>query len=144
MNVKKLLEIASVIEGRRIPYDVAELNEYWSNSQNLFYKLHEMDLVHLLRAFSNTLDELQLERERPPEYYEGKQQMAHITNDNEFFEVNYVGYKLKMSAYGIQFSDEDADKLTMEQLERHDFEQGDKFILYTDTNGLLTLKKERK
>ena len=144
MNVKKLLEIASIIEGRRIPYDVAELNEYWSNSKNQFYKLHEMDLVHLLRAFSNTLDELQLERERPPEYYEGKQQMAHLTKDNQFFEVNYIGYKLKMSAYGIQFADDDADKLTMEQLERHDFKQGDRFILYTDTDGLLTLKKERK
>ena len=144
MNVKKLLEIASVIENRRIPYDVAELNEYWSNSKNQFYKLTEMDLVHLLRAFSNTLDELQLERERPPEYYEGKQQMASLTKDNQFFEVNYVGYKLKMSAYGIQFADDDDDKLTMEQLERHDFKQGDRFILYTDTNGLLTLKKERE
>ena len=42
--------------------------------------------------------------------------------------VTYVGYKLAMSPYGIQFSD-DEDKLTMETLEKHDFEQGDKFVL---------------
>ena len=48
--------------------------------------------------------------------------------------VTYVGYKLAMSPYGIQFSD-DEDKLTMETLEKHDFEQGDKFVLYQDTEG---------
>ena len=43
--------------------------------------------------------------------------------------TTYVGYKLAMSPYGIQFSD-DVDKLTMENLAEHDFEQGDKFVLY--------------
>lgn len=56
--------------------------------------------------------------------------------------VTYVGYKLSMSPYGIQFSDDD-DKLTMETLEKHDFEQGDRFVLYTDTEGKICLKKER-
>ena len=27
-----------------------------------------MDIIHLIRAFTKTLNELQLERERPPEY----------------------------------------------------------------------------
>jgi hypothetical protein len=56
--------------------------------------------------------------------------------------VTYVGYKLAMSPYGIQFSD-DEDKLTMEKLSEHDFEQGDKFILYEDTQGKVCLKKDR-
>ena len=55
--------------------------------------------------------------------------------------VTYVGYKLAMSPYGIQFSD-DEDKLTMETLEKHDFEQGDKFVLYQDTEGKVCLKKD--
>ena len=56
---------------------------------------------------------------------------------------NYVGYKLSMSPYGIQFSD-DYDKLTMDKLtEAHDFEPGDIFVLYTDTEGKVCLKKDR-
>ena len=56
--------------------------------------------------------------------------------------VTYLGYKLSMSPYGIQFSD-DVDKLTMEKLAEHDFEQGDKFVLYQDTEGKVALKKDR-
>ena len=69
---------------------------------------------------------------------------------NEFLRIQrrglmrrtYVGYKLAMSPYGIQFSDEE-DKLTMEKLEFHDFKQGDKFVLYEDTEGKVCLKKDR-
>jgi hypothetical protein len=58
--------------------------------------------------------------------------------------TTYVGYKLAMSPYGIQFSDDDDDKLTMEKLSQsHDFEQGDKFVLYEDTQGKVCLKKDR-
>tara|TARA_E500000305_G_scaffold82413_1_gene68246 strand:- start:391 stop:585 length:195 start_codon:yes stop_codon:yes gene_type:complete len=56
--------------------------------------------------------------------------------------TTYVGYKLAISPYGIQFSD-DVDKLTMSKLAMHDFEQGDKFVLYEDTEGKVCLKKDR-
>ena len=57
--------------------------------------------------------------------------------------TTYVGYKLAMSPYGIQFSD-DEDKLTMEKLaQSHDFEQGDTFVLYEDTTGKVCLRKDR-
>jgi len=56
--------------------------------------------------------------------------------------VTYIGYKLAMSPYGIQFSD-DEDKLTMKKLSEHDFEQGDRFVLYQDTQGKVCLKKDR-
>ena len=62
--------------------------------------------------------------------------------DAEPFEIMYVDYKIKMNPYGIQFCDDD-DKLTMEQLTRHDFNQGDKFVLYEDTEGKVCLKKDR-
>ena len=58
------------------------------------------------------------------------------------FECMYVDYNVKMNPYGIQFCDDD-DKLTMEQLNRHDFETGDKFVLYEDTEGKILLKKIR-
>ena len=58
-------------------------------------------------------------------------------------EMTYIGYKLTMSPYGIQFSDED-DKLTLDRLnEHHDFQSGDIFVLYTDTQGKVCLKKDR-
>ena len=41
--------------------------------------------------------------------------------------VTYVGYKLAMSPYGIQFSD-DEDKMTMSKLSEHDIEQGDRIV----------------
>ena len=47
--------------------------------------------------------------------------------------TTYVGYKLAISPYGIQFSDD----------AMHDFEQGDKFVLYEDTEGKVCLKKDR-
>ena len=56
--------------------------------------------------------------------------------------TTYVGYKLAMSPYGIQFSDNE-DKLTMEKLSKHDFQQGDVFVLYEDTEGKVCLKKDR-
>jgi len=62
--------------------------------------------------------------------------------DAEPFEIMYIDFKLKMNPYGIQFCDDD-DKLTMEQLARHDFNQGDKFVLYEDTEGKVCLKKDR-
>lgn len=55
--------------------------------------------------------------------------------------MTYAGYKLSMSPYGIQFSDNE-DKITMKKLEEnHMFEHGDKFILYEDTEGKVCLKK---
>jgi hypothetical protein len=56
--------------------------------------------------------------------------------------TTYVGYKLAMSPYGIQFSDDVDDKLTMAKLSQsHDFEQGDKFVLYEDTRRQSVFEK---
>ena len=58
-------------------------------------------------------------------------------------EIKYVDYTIKMNPYGIQFSDTDPGKLTMKQLERHDFQQGDMFILHEDSDGLVCFKKDQ-
>jgi len=57
--------------------------------------------------------------------------------------ITYVGYQLSISPYKIQFSDND-DKITMDQLlEQHNFKQGDKFVLYQDTEGKVCLEKDQ-
>jgi hypothetical protein len=73
MKVKKLIALQSIIEDRKIPYDMnnEEVTDYiyFSDSKNEFIDILEMDLIHMIRAFRKTLDELQLERERPPEFF---------------------------------------------------------------------------
>ena len=72
MQVKKLIALQSIIEDRKIPSDMTNENTsdyiYFSESRQEFIDILEMDLTHMIRAFRKTLDELQLERERPPEF----------------------------------------------------------------------------
>ena len=72
MQVKKLIALQSIIEDRKIPSDMTNENTsdyiYFSESRQEFIDILEMDLTHMIRAFRKTLDELQIERERPPEF----------------------------------------------------------------------------
>jgi hypothetical protein len=74
--------------------------------------------------------------------YAGTSNSSKGFKGEEKKKITYVGYQLAMSPYGIQFSDNE-DKLTMEKLSKHDFEQGDVFVLYEDTEGKVCLKKDR-
>jgi len=60
MKVKKLLEIQSVIEGRKIPCDM-DLVKYWSRSKGDWVNILDMDLVHVVRAL-NVESKLEVER----------------------------------------------------------------------------------
>ena len=60
MKVKKLLEIQSVIEGRKIPCDM-DLVKYWSRSKGDWVNILDMDLVHVVRAL-NLESKLEVER----------------------------------------------------------------------------------
>ena len=53
MKVKQILEIIKVISGKRLPYDMEELDQqfYTSESQNKDYTIDEMDIIHLIRSF---------------------------------------------------------------------------------------------
>ena len=68
MKVNKLIALQSIIEERKIPYDMEKDHLYYSESKEEFINIMDMDIIHLVRAFTKTLNELQLERERPPEY----------------------------------------------------------------------------
>ena len=62
MKVKKLLEIQSVIEGRKIPCDM-DLVKYWSRSKGDWVNILDMDLVHVVRAL-NVESKLEVERHK--------------------------------------------------------------------------------
>ena len=56
MQIKKLLEIESIIGGRKIPCDMDTLNLHKSQSTGEEIKLIDMHLPHLLRAYSRLID----------------------------------------------------------------------------------------
>ena len=58
MKVRKLLELQSKIEERKIPCDLCddELNQHYSLSKDKAIDILDMDLVHLVRSYSKCLD----------------------------------------------------------------------------------------
>ena len=57
MKVRKLLELQSLIEGRKVPCDMnGELNKHYSESKEKEIDILDMDLIHLVRSYSKTLD----------------------------------------------------------------------------------------
>ena len=57
MKVRKLLELQSNIEERKIPCDLCddELNQHYSESKGEFKNILDMDLIHLVRSYNKTL-----------------------------------------------------------------------------------------
>ena len=58
MKVRKLLELQSKIEERKVPCDLCddELNQHYSESKGQFQNILDMDLIHLVRSYSKCLD----------------------------------------------------------------------------------------
>ena len=56
MQIKKILEIESIIADRKIPCDMDTLNFHKSQSTGKEIKLVDMHLPHLLRAYSRLID----------------------------------------------------------------------------------------
>lgn len=58
MEIKKLLEIESIISGRKTPSDLLDdsLNAHYSKSRSEEIKILDMHLPHLVRAYSNMMD----------------------------------------------------------------------------------------
>ena len=57
MKVRKLLELQSTIEERKVPCDMnGELNKHYSESKEKVIDILDMDLIHLVRSYSKTLD----------------------------------------------------------------------------------------
>jgi len=57
MKVRKLLELQSKIEERKVPCDLCddELNQHYSQSKDEFINILDMDLIHLVRSYNKTL-----------------------------------------------------------------------------------------
>jgi len=58
MKVRKLLQLQSEIEERKVPCDLCddELNQHYSQSKDEFINILDMDLIHLVRSYSKCLD----------------------------------------------------------------------------------------
>jgi|TARA_R100001443_G_scaffold102485_1_gene110674 hypothetical protein len=58
MKVRKLLELQSNIEERKVPCDLCDdkLNQHYSESKEQFQNILDMDLVHLVRSYSKCLN----------------------------------------------------------------------------------------
>ena len=57
MKVRKLLELQSKIEEKKITCDLCadELNQHYSESKGEFKNILDMDLIHLVRSYSKCL-----------------------------------------------------------------------------------------
>ena len=56
MKVRKLLEIQSTFEDRKVPCDMnGELNEHYSESKGEHIDILDMDLIHLVRSYSKSI-----------------------------------------------------------------------------------------
>ncbi len=58
MEIKKLLEIESIISGRKTPSEMFDdsLNVHYSKSRGEEIKIIDMHLPHLVRAYSNMIN----------------------------------------------------------------------------------------
>ena len=87
MKIRQLLDIQKVVEGRAIPYDIAEgINEttYHSKSKQQHIKIGDMHLHHLLRVFMNN-DNL----------YDAFKQIDPRTVPLELFVMELIGKKIR-------------------------------------------------
>ena len=56
MKVRKLLELQSTIEDRKVPIDMnGELNKHYSESKGEHIDILDMDLIHLVRSYSKII-----------------------------------------------------------------------------------------
>ena len=57
MKVRKLLELQSNIEERKVPCDLCDdkLNQHYSESKGEFKNILDMDLIHLIRSYNKKL-----------------------------------------------------------------------------------------
>ena len=57
MKVRKLLELQSTIEERKVPCDMnGELNKHYSESKEKEIDILDMDLIHLVRSYSKMIE----------------------------------------------------------------------------------------
>ena len=62
MKVRKLLQLQSEIEERKVPCDLCddELKQHYSESKGEFKNILDMDLIHLIRSYNKILSQREL------------------------------------------------------------------------------------
>ena len=58
MKLSKIIKTMEVIEEKRVPSDILEGFLYHSRSREEPIQIHDMDIVHLIRAFKNAMHRL--------------------------------------------------------------------------------------
>ena len=58
MKLSKIIKTIEVIEEKRVPNDILEGFLYHSASRDEPIQIHDMDIVHLVRAFKKAMSEL--------------------------------------------------------------------------------------
>lgn len=58
MKLSKIIKTIEVIEEKRVPNDILAGFLYHSASRDEPIQIHDMDIVHLVRAFKNALHKL--------------------------------------------------------------------------------------
>lgn len=59
MQTRKILNILQEIDGRATPYDLHDLNKYFSETKGENIDILDMDIIHLIRAFNKMLGSTQ-------------------------------------------------------------------------------------
>ena len=57
MKIRKLLELQSTIEERKVPRDmnIEDLTQHYSESKEDYVDILDMDLIHLVRSYSKCI-----------------------------------------------------------------------------------------
>jgi len=86
MKLSKIIKTIEVIEEKRVPNDILEGFLYHSASREEPIQIHDMDIVHLIRAFKNALHKLDNQytnEELIKENSELKKEVAYLRSTTE-------------------------------------------------------------
>ena len=102
MKVKQILEIIKVISGKRLPYDMEELDQqfYTSESQNKDYTIDEMDIIHLIRSFIKiyTYDKgLEQSVSQTNQIFKLEERVSELLEENQRLVKSKIKLKEKLS-----------------------------------------------
>jgi len=86
MKLSKIIQTIEVIEEKRVPNDILEGFLYHSASRDEPIQIHDMDVVHLVRAFKNALHKLDnqfIDKDLIKENSELKKEVAYLRSTTE-------------------------------------------------------------
>lgn len=100
MKLSKIIKTIEVIEEKRVPNDILEGFLYHSASRQEPIQIHDMDIVHLVRAFKNALHKLDnqfIDKDLIKENSELKKEVAYLRSTTEAVidEMNELKKQLK-------------------------------------------------